>query len=64
MWLNGEKLRGGYALIRTGKGKKPRWLLLEMDDEEADARRNPVSTEPRSVLARRTVEDVAAEEGE
>ncbi len=64
VWLNGKKLRGGYALIRTGKGKKPRWLLLKMDDEEADARRNPVSTEPRSVLTKRTVEDVAAEEGE
>jgi hypothetical protein len=29
-------------------------------DDEADARRNPVSTEPESVLSGRTVEEVAA----
>jgi hypothetical protein len=34
---------------------------LEVDDEEADARRNPVSTEPHSVLSGRTIEQVAAE---
>jgi hypothetical protein len=33
-------------------------------DEHADARRNPVSTQPDSVLSGRTVEQVAAELGE
>lgn len=51
--LEGKKLRGGYALIRTDKGKNERWLLIKMDDEEADARRNPVKTEPESVLSGR-----------
>jgi DNA ligase D-like protein (predicted 3'-phosphoesterase) len=63
IWLDGEKIRGGYALTRIGKGKDLRWLLVKMDDEEADARRNPVSTEPESVLTGRTVEEVAEEEG-
>lgn len=63
IWLEGEKLRGGYALTRIGKGKDLRWLLVKMDDREADARRNPVSTEPESVLSSRTVEEVAEEEG-
>jgi hypothetical protein len=63
IWLDGEKLRGGYALTRIGKGKDERWLLVKMDDEEADARRNPVSTEPESVLSGRTVEEIAEEEG-
>jgi DNA ligase D-like protein (predicted 3'-phosphoesterase) len=63
VWLDGEKIRGGYALTRIGKGKDLRWLLVKMDDEEADARRNPVSTEPESVLTGRTVEEVAEEEG-
>ena len=45
IWLNGQKLKGGYALIRTQGGENPRWLFIKMDDEEADARRNPVSTE-------------------
>jgi DNA ligase D-like protein (predicted 3'-phosphoesterase) len=63
VWLDGEKLRGGYALTRIGKGKDERWLLVKMDDAEADARRNPASTEPESVLSGRTVEEVAEEEG-
>ncbi|MFF4351043.1 DNA polymerase ligase N-terminal domain-containing protein [Streptomyces sp. NPDC001530] len=59
VWLEGEKLRGGYALTRTGQeGEKERWILVKTSDEEADARRNPVSTEPASVRTGRTVEDV------
>ena len=58
LWLDGEKLQGGYALIRTGKGEKARWLLIKMDDEGADARRNPTSTEPSSVKSSRTLEEI------
>jgi DNA ligase D-like protein (predicted 3'-phosphoesterase) len=64
VWLEGEKLRGGYALIQMQGGE--RWLLIKMDDDEADARRNPVSTEPDSVLSGRSLDDIhdaAAEEG-
>ena len=61
--LHGEKLKGGYALHRTGNGDDARWLLIKMDDEHADARRNPVSTEPESVESGRTIEAVADEEG-
>ena len=57
VWLEGRKIKGGYALIRTGK--EERWLLVKMDDDEADARRNPVSTEPTSVLSGRTLEQIA-----
>jgi DNA ligase D-like protein (predicted 3'-phosphoesterase) len=60
--LSGDKLSGGYALQRMGKGKGKRWLLVKMDDEEADARRNPVSTEPKSVLSGRTIDEIAREE--
>src|SRR6056297_3294132 len=61
VWLEGEKLRGGYAFIhaRIG-GDEDNWLLVKTDDEGADARRNPTSTEPRSVLSERTLEEVAA----
>lgn len=61
--LEGEKLRGGYGLIRTrmGGGEK-NWLLVKMKDHEADPRRDPVSTEPQSVLSGKTIEEIAEEE--
>jgi len=62
--LRGQKLSGGYALTRTGSGDDTRWLLVKKDDDEADARRNPTSTEPESVLTGRTLEDIEEEEGE
>lgn len=64
IWLEGHKLQGGYALIRTGSGDDTRWLLIKMDDAEADARRNPTSTETKSVKTGRTLEEIRAEEGE
>ena len=63
IWLEGKKLRGGYALIRTGGGSKARWLLIKMDDDGADARRNPTSTEPKSVKTGRTLDEISEEEG-
>lgn len=63
--LDGEKIRGGYALQRMRSGDDgAQWLLIKMDDGEADARRNPVSTEPDSVLSGRSIEDVAKDERE
>jgi DNA ligase D-like protein (predicted 3'-phosphoesterase) len=59
IWLEGEKLRGGWTLHRTNAGAKPQWLLMKRRDEGADARRNPQSTQPESVKTGRTVEEVA-----
>ena len=60
-WLDGEKLKGGYTLRRTSGGEKPQWLLMKRKDEEADARRNPVSTQPESVVSGKTIEEIAAD---
>jgi DNA ligase D-like protein (predicted 3'-phosphoesterase) len=62
--LQGEKLQGGYALKRIRGGDKPQWLLIKMDDEGADARRNPTSTEPDSVRSGRSLEEIAREASE
>ncbi|MBN1543118.1 DNA ligase [candidate division KSB1 bacterium] len=61
IWLEGKKLKGGYALIRTEQDKNERWLLVKTDDDKADARRNPVSTEPKSVLTGRTLAEIRKE---
>lgn len=59
--LEGKKVRGGYALTRFRTGKGEAWLLVKMDDAEADPARNPVATEPGSVVSGRTIEEIAAE---
>ncbi|MFY0406644.1 hypothetical protein [Solicola sp. PLA-1-18] len=42
-------------------GQERNWLLVKVDDDGADRRRDPVSTEPGSVLTGRTNDDLAAE---
>jgi len=64
VFLEGEKLRGGYALKRTQGGKKPHWLIIKIDDEYADARRNPTSTQPDSVKSGRDLNAIAEEEAD
>ncbi|GIF14940.1 DNA polymerase ligase N-terminal domain-containing protein [Actinoplanes teichomyceticus] len=60
--LHGEKLRGRFALVRTGDGRAGResWLLIHKRDEHAapgwDAEQHPLS-----VLSGRTNEQVAAQ---
>ncbi|EPX76679.1 DNA polymerase ligase N-terminal domain-containing protein [Salipiger mucosus] len=62
VWLEGEKLSGGYAFQRIDD-EKDQWLMVKMDDEAADARRNPVSTEPLSAVSGRDLDEIAKEEG-
>jgi DNA ligase D-like protein (predicted 3'-phosphoesterase) len=59
-WLEGEKLTGGWSLRRMGGSGRESWLLVKRRDEEADARRNPVSTQPKSVVSGRTIEEVGS----
>src|SRR6202171_6870179 len=63
--LDGEKLKGGWTLVRThgskyGNGKQA-WLLIKENDEFArrgvDAR--VVETEPDSVISGRSLDDIA-----
>ena len=59
VWLIGHKLSGGYALTRTRLGgDADQWLLVKVDDSQADRRRNPSETELASVLTGRTNADL------
>jgi DNA ligase D-like protein (predicted 3'-phosphoesterase) len=63
VFLLGEKIRGAYALVRTRpQGDREQWLLIKKRGEGADRRRNPTSTQPKSVLSGRTIEQVRKEE--
>ncbi|MBD3167935.1 MAG: DNA ligase [candidate division Zixibacteria bacterium] len=62
VFLHGDKLEGGYALIKTKRGKGDQWLLIKMDDEYADARRNPVSSQPKSAVSGRTIKQIEKDE--
>ena len=63
IWLKGSKIQGGYNLIRIGKNQqeKEQWLFMKADDEKADARRNPTSTEPKSIKSNKTIQQIREE---
>ena len=56
--LHGEKLRGGFALQRTGAGAKAQWLLIKRRDPEARPGSDIVAECPRSVLSGQTLEEL------
>jgi bifunctional non-homologous end joining protein LigD len=65
--LKGDKLRGGWALVRIRGGRRGddrgrSWLLIKERDAEARSGRaaNIVELEPRSVDTGRTLEKIAA----
>jgi DNA ligase D-like protein (predicted 3'-phosphoesterase) len=63
VFLLGEKIRGPYALVRTSKpGDREQWLLIKKRGEGADRRRKPTSSQPKSVLTGRTIEQVLREQ--
>lgn len=57
LWLEGEKLKGGFALVRMNE-KKGEWLLIKAKDEHANRQRNLLSAEPQSVLSGKTNDDM------
>jgi DNA ligase D-like protein (predicted 3'-phosphoesterase) len=63
--LDGQKLRGGFALTRTdtdARGRE-RWVLVKKRDAAADTTEQPVSSRPESVLSGRTVEELETQAG-
>ena len=57
--LHGSKLRGGYALQRTGTGTQ--WLLVKRRDEEARPGSDVVAQAPASVISGRTLDELLAD---
>lgn len=64
-FLHEEKIKGGYAMTRTKQEKDTeQWVIFKLDDNQADAWKNPVSTKPNSVLTGRSLDEIAKEEKE
>jgi DNA ligase D-like protein (predicted 3'-phosphoesterase) len=47
--LQGRKLRGAFALFRARGNPRGPWVLLKLDDEEADAETDLLALRPESV---------------
>ncbi|RJP16044.1 MAG: DNA ligase [Candidatus Abyssobacteria bacterium SURF_5] len=58
IWLDGKKLRGGYALTRFRKGKDESWLLVKMNDEHADVEGDVTVDRPESVISGKRIEEI------
>jgi DNA ligase D-like protein (predicted 3'-phosphoesterase) len=57
--LHGEKLRGGFALQRTGAGERAQWLLIKRRDDAARPGSDIVAERPESVLSGRLLAELA-----
>ena len=58
--LDGERLKGAWALIRTGKGEKARWLLLKKKGPFSGIPEDPVGSFVTWLETGRTMEEIAA----
>jgi len=60
IWLEGAKLRGGYALTRFKRTPEEAWLLVKVDDEHADPSRDVLADRPDSALSGRNLDQISA----
>jgi len=58
--LRGERLHGGWVLVRMKRPGRPQWLLIKHRDEYAMSNRDVVDEVTTSVATGRTMEDIAA----
>jgi bifunctional non-homologous end joining protein LigD len=59
--FEGERLHGSFALVRTDRGPKPKWLLLKHRDDDADDTSDITADVVTSVATGRTMDEIAGE---
>ncbi len=59
--LEGEKLRGRFALTRTGAEPREQWILVKARDDWARRGSDVVRDSPRSVVSGLTLDELAGE---
>lgn len=58
--LHGERLAGGWVLVRMKRPGRPQWLLIKHRDDDADPTRDITEELSTSVVTRRTMEQIAS----
>jgi bifunctional non-homologous end joining protein LigD len=58
--LHGERLRGGWVLVRMKRPGRPQWLLIKHRDEYATSAHDVVEDVTTSVSTGRTMEEITA----
>lgn len=58
--LQGNKLQGAWALVRTRGSDDKNWLMIKMKDKPSKLKRQPVESKTKSVLTGRSLEQIAA----
>ncbi len=59
--LEGEKLKGAYALIYTGSRGRKFWLFFKMKELHRDTR-DILTERPESVLSGKTIEELESKD--
>ncbi len=59
--LDGERLEGSFALVRTDRGPKPKWLVIKHKDGHVRRGFDPTEAFDTSVASGRTMDEIARE---
>ncbi|TRO51489.1 DNA ligase [Candidatus Bathyarchaeota archaeon] len=63
IYLEGAKLKGDFALIRTGRGgKRPQWLFFKIKDDFAEPESDITAEKPNSSKTGRSLKEVEEQE--
>src|SRR6185369_1901741 len=58
--FHGERMKGGWVLVRMKREGRPQWLLIKHRDELADSKRDIVAEAATSVTTGRTMEEIGS----
>jgi bifunctional non-homologous end joining protein LigD len=56
--LHGERLEGGWVLVRMKRPGRPQWLLIKHRDDHADSARDVTAEKTTSVVTKRSMEQI------
>src|SRR6478672_9795620 len=57
--MHGQRLRGGWVLVRMNRPGRPQWLLIKHRDDTADDSYDVTEEETTSVTTDRTMDEIA-----